>query len=66
VTDAGLEALAKHPSLKQLWLTNTDVTDRSIEVLASIPKLERIEASGSLSVEGYQDLIKKKPRLRKP
>jgi hypothetical protein len=52
--------------LKQLWLTNTDVTDRSIEVLASIPKLERIEASGSLSVEGYQDLIKKKPRLRKP
>jgi len=55
VTDAGLEALAKHPNL-----------DRSIEVLASIPKLERLEASGALSVEGYQELVKKKPRLRKP
>jgi hypothetical protein len=58
--------LANHPSLKQLWLTNSTITDRSIEVLASIPRLERLEASGSLSAEGYQQLLKKKPRLKRP
>lgn len=66
VTDTGLEALAKHPSLRQLWLTNTGVSDRSVEVLASIPKLDKLEASGALSADGYQKLVKKKPRLKKP
>jgi hypothetical protein len=66
VTDAGLKSLANHPNLKQLWLTNTNVSDRSIEVLASIPKLERLEASGALTAVGLQELMKKKPRLKKP
>ncbi|MFM9062874.1 MAG: hypothetical protein ACKOOI_07550, partial [Pirellula sp.] len=65
-TDAVIKQLAEHPNFKQLGLTNTNVTQPSIEVLATNPKLQRLEASGALSVQGFQNLAKKKPRLKKP
>lgn len=67
ITDAGLEALKGHKTLKTLWLTgNRKISDQGAEVLASIPRLEIVDlAETSVTEEGWRKLVSKLPRLRR-
>jgi hypothetical protein len=58
--------LAGHPSLRTLWIGGTQISDRSIKVLSSIPKLEQLHYEGSaMTQQGFLQLAQLKPQLRK-
>jgi len=66
VTDRGIAELAKHRSLRKLWVGGTQVSDESIEVLSSIPKLESLIYEGSaITPQGFVQLARKNPLLRR-
>lgn len=67
ITDAGLEALRGHKSIKTLWLTgNAAITNQGLAILASLPKLELTDLSEtSVSEEGWKSLLAKSPKLRR-
>jgi Leucine-rich repeat (LRR) protein len=66
VTDRGIAELAKHRSLRKLWVGGTQVSDASIEVLSSIPKLESLIYEGSaITPQGFVQLARKNPLLRR-
>ena len=66
ISDAGLEPLRSHRSLRKLWLTGTSVSDSLIELLASLPRLEEVELTGTrFTDDGRQELARRIPRLRR-
>ena len=66
VTDRGIAELAKHRSLRKLWIGGTQVSDASIAVLSSIPKLESLIYDGSaITPQGFVQLARKNPLLRR-
>lgn len=64
VKSKDLEPLKSHPSLKTLWLTNTQVTEDAFPVLESISNLTQCDIEGSqISSEAWQQFIAKNDRL---
>ena len=56
ITDAGIEHLRGHPSLEELDLGGTAVTDACIPALLSMPQLREVRRPESMSVEGSNRL----------
>jgi len=65
VTDLGIAALQNQKTLRTLWLAGTSITDQSIDVFVTLPKLEALHVEGSMiTSDGWQRLLKAMPRLR--
>ncbi len=65
-TDRATRHLANSPSLKHYGAFGTQITDESLRVLATLPRLERIEIDNCLRVtdEGLAALVRK-PNLKR-
>ncbi len=67
ITDQGLKAFQGNRTIKTLWLSgNSKISDASIEIFASMTRLEQIDVQGTTISEAAWDLLlKKSPKLRR-
>jgi hypothetical protein len=65
LTDAGLEQLAGHPSIKTLIIAYTQVTDAGLECVKKMPALEFLQVAGtSVTQQGIEALEQAQPGLK--
>jgi hypothetical protein len=65
IQDKNLEPLAQHPALESLWLTGTQVTEASFDLLKGLPKLKHCEVSSTaISEEAWRQFTQSHPQLQ--
>lgn len=65
ITDNGLKAIEGNRTIRTLWLSGTDITNETLRLLESCPRLEALHVDRTqVTIEGWDRLMKTKPRLR--
>jgi hypothetical protein len=65
ITDDGLKAIDGNRTIRTLWLSGTDVTNETLRLLESCPRLEALHVDRTqVTLEGWERLMNTKPRLR--
>lgn len=65
ITDDGLNAIEGNRTIRTLWLSGTDITNETLRLLESCPRLEALHVDRTqVTLEGWERLMKTKPRLR--
>ncbi len=66
IGDAGIKHIRGNATIQDLWLTGTKVTDASLDIFMSMPRLRMLEVSETeFSLQAWQKLVSKKPSLKK-
>jgi hypothetical protein len=63
LTDAGIEALARHRSLRRLGVAGSAVTERGLAKLAALPNLKYLDLSRTAITDKAVDVLLKFPQL---